>query len=183
MASKFIAVLILSAFASNANAEAEVQSIHTRIAGKACVRHVDDEISGASTLSCPGVAGFKLQVIEDDGRFSINVQSPNNRIFELNYWDVITRGFSSLGTHAEWRVRTAGGKGVPAALIVRVIRHEQAASGTPRSRHLLAVAQIRQNTSCVVATLSASTPDAWEQARTIADGFPPPCLTSILNRK
>lgn len=157
------------------------QAAVTSIVGKPCIAHVDDWTSGASTLTCPGIAGYKLQVIEDDERFSIPLESPDRRVFPLEYWEVVTRGFSTLGSSAEWRFRRVSGKIVPIALIVTVNAKDQSVPNAARSVQLLAVAQIRRDSACVVATLDASAPAAKRQARTIGDGDSRPCLTSAYN--
>ena len=180
MSARFIGIVLL-AVASTASAGDQVRSLHTPLAGKSCVPHVDDAISGANSLACSGVAGYKLQVIEDDERFSINVQSPDKNVHELDYWNIVTRAFSKLGAKAEWRVRTVAGKRVPVALIVRVIPAGQSASETRRAPPLLAVAQIRAQTVCVVATLDAANLTAASRARAIADGYARPCLGTVRN--
>lgn len=166
----------LLALAWTGPVQAEIRGIYTDIAGKRCARHIDDMTTGASTLNCPGVAGYRLHVSEDDGRFSITVLSPEKRSYDLNYWGVITRGFSTLGRSAEWRVRTGPGKLIPVGLIVPIYTSDQSAAGGSERMQYLAVAQIRTDTACVVAKVSARTRSANKEAREIADGAQLPCL-------
>lgn len=160
------------------HAQRDVDSLYTDIAGKACTRSLDDKSTGANTMMCPGVGGYSLHVMEDDERSSISVVAPDKRIFPLDYWEVVTHGFSSLGKKAEWRVTKVGGKTVPIALIVRVNAVDQSDLDHPRRTPLLAVAQIRKDTACVVTKLDAALPTASAQARKFADGEGQACLKS-----
>lgn len=157
---------------------AEVNGMYTDIVGKRCERHIDDQTTGASTLHCPGVAGYRLHVSEDDDRFSITVLAAEKRSYDLNLWEVITRGFFTLGQRVEWRVKTGSGKRIPVALIVPIYTSDQsAANGTP-PMHYLAVVHIRSDTACVVAKISGGTLLADKKAREIADGAALPCLAA-----
>jgi hypothetical protein len=73
----------------------------------------------------PGVAGFRLLVADDDARMSVSVVTPDKKEHALDYWNIITRSFSSLGDRAEWRVVKRKGMITPIALIVRVDSSEQ----------------------------------------------------------
>lgn len=171
----FFVTLVLS---GHAYAKKDVDSLYTDLDGKACTKYVDDESTGAHTIKCPGVGGYRLHVMEDDERSSVSVVTPDNRVFHLDYWDVVTRGFSSLGKKAEWRVTKVGGKTVPIALIVRVNAVDQSDLDHPRRVPLLAVAQIRRDVICVVTKLDAAHSTANLQARRFADGEARECLTS-----
>ena len=73
---------------------------------------------------------------------SISVVSPDNKAHALDYWNIITRSFSSLGEKAEWRVVKRKGKITPIALIVRVDSSEQQNLNSPKKTSYLAVAKI-----------------------------------------
>ncbi|GAB2876154.1 hypothetical protein GCM10027277_51940 [Pseudoduganella ginsengisoli] len=161
-------VTVFSSWDSAVAQESTISSAYTGIASKACVRRIDDAVTGARTSDCPGVHGFRLQVLEDDERSSVSVVTPDGRVLPLNYWDVVTRGFSTLGTRAEWRIAKAGGKAVPVALIVRVNAVDQSDPEHPKRVPLLAVARIARDAACVVRTVDARAPDANEQARQVA---------------
>lgn len=159
-----------------ASARTGVDSVYTSLEGKACRKSIDDRTTGAFTLTCPGPGKFALQVLDDDGRSSVNVVAPDRRVFALRYWDVVAQGFSSLGKTAQWRVSRVDGRMVPAALIVRVNATDQSDPEHPKRVALLAVAQIRENAACVVKTVAAGAAKANAQARAIADGPRLPCL-------
>lgn len=177
MSSIFALALGASAAAS---AGTGMQSVYTSLEGKSCKKVIDDKTTGAFTLHCPGSAGFALQVLDDDERSSVNLVGPDKKVYELNYWEVVTGGFSTLGKKAEWRLARIDGKMVPAALIVRVNSVDQSDLDHPKQVPLLAVAQIRKAEACVVKTIGAGAATANADARAIADGPALPCQKSIM---
>jgi hypothetical protein len=111
--------------------------------------------------------------MEGDVRMSIDVITPDGTAHELNYWSVITSGFSSLGPRAEWRMR--GGR--PIALIVRVNASENPENASQLTSYL-AVAKITPREICVTDRI-APAPNANEAARTAADSSAGrPCLSA-----
>lgn len=176
-------IAVFSTFGGAAAQEGAISSIYTDIGGKACAKHTDDATTGAHTLECPGIHGFRLRVLEDDERSSVSVIAPDGRVFPLNYWDVVTRGFSTLGTKAEWRVENADGKAVPVALIVRVNALDQGNLAHPKRVPLLAVARIAGDAACVVRTVDARARDANEQARKFAADGRMKCLPGASDAK
>lgn len=161
---------------SDAFAESNLTSVYTDISGRACKKTVNDKLTGASTSVCRGVGGFYLHALDDDERSSVSVVAPDKQVFPLEYWNVVTHGFSSLGARAEWRVTTTGGKRVPVALIVRVNAVDQSDPDRPKRTPLLAIAKIRSDTACVVGKIDALLPDARQRARTLADAEELACL-------
>lgn len=173
-------ILAVAFCASGAvSAASGVESVYTSLEGKACKKSIDDTTSGAFTLACPGAGKFTLQVLDDDGRSSVNVVTPDKKVRELEYWEVVAPGLSSLGTTAEWRVARVDGKIIPVALIVRINGLDQSDPEHPKRLPVLAVAQIRKSEACVVKTISAVAARANAEARAIADGLPLPCLASV----
>jgi hypothetical protein len=140
-----------------------INSVYTSLSAKDCRVMRVHEVTGASTSRCPGVAGHSLNVHDDDARMSIDVISPDGKAHELNYWGVITHGFSSLGPRAEWRMR--GGR--PLALIVRVNASEDP-NNPERTTSYLAVARITPAGTCVTDRIGP-VPDANTVARAAAD--------------
>jgi hypothetical protein len=150
-------------------------SIYTDISGSRCRTISVNRESGASVQSCPGVAGYKLEVEDDDARMSISVVAPGGKKSELSYWQVITPNFSSLGNKAEWRVTTTKGKTTPVALIVRVNANEDS-SNPQKVTSYLAVAKITAAKTCVTDKIGPSA-TANEEARRAADSAATrPCL-------
>jgi hypothetical protein len=168
-------VIALTAGGSAAGQQNYV-SIYTPMSGKTCVKHVDDKSTGAYTLDCPGALGFRLKILEDDERSSVSIVTPNKLVLPLNYWDVVTRGFSTLGTKAEWRIAKVDGKAAPVALIVRVNSLDQSDPEHPKRVPLLAVAKVSTNAACVTRAVDALSPYANKQARQFADDEHLACL-------
>lgn len=152
----------------------EISSVYTSLAEKDCrVVEVEEE-TGSSSSRCPGTAGYALNAHDGDARVSIDVVAPDGKVHELNYWGVITHGFSSPGPRAEWRMR--GGR--PIALIVRVNASEDP-ENAERTTSYLAVAKITPRETCVTDRIGPS-PTANEQARAAADrSAGRPCLTEV----
>lgn len=173
-----LATAAVLAAGGNAFAQRSLVSMYTDISGKACVKRIDAAMTGAYTMDCPGVHGFRLRVLDDDERASVSVVTPDKRVFPLNYWDVVTRGFSTLGAKAEWRIAVADGKAVPVALIVRVQALDQSDPERPRRVAFLAVAKISRDGACVTRAVEALAPGANEQARRFADDGHLACLPS-----
>lgn len=151
------------------------ESIYTNLASNKCRTTSVNKESGATTQVCPGVAGYKLQVEDDDNRMSVTVITPKGKKHPLSYWGVITSGFSSLGEKAEWRVTRRSGKIVPIALIVRVVANENPESPEKKTSYL-AVAKITTQSICVTDKISPSA-NMNEEARRAADASAnKPCL-------
>ena len=148
-------------------------SIYTQLNGAKC----KTTRSGQEYLiqSCPGVGGYKLSVSEDDARMSVAVVDPRGKEHPLDYWNVITSGFSHLGDKAEWRVKKQKGKIIPVALIVRVNASENPEDAGKKTSYL-AVAKITPQQTCVTDKIAPSA-TANEEARRAADASSSkPCL-------
>jgi hypothetical protein len=170
-----VSILALAA-SSQANIHKNVASKYTDLSPKSCKKQIDDKLTGAFSLLCPGVYGFNLRVLEDDGRGSINIVTADNRTYPLNYWDVVTRGFLTLGTKAEWRIRYVDGKPVPAALIVRIRTIDQSNPDHVKPVPLLVVSKIGKDAACVTHVIDGTSASANEQARLKADDLQTECL-------
>lgn len=152
-------------------------SLYTDISSKSCTKHIDDQATQAYTLNCPGVHGFRLQVHEDDERSSISLVTPDKRVIPLNYWDVVTRGFSTLGDRVEWRIAKVGGQATPVGIIVRVNTLDLSHPERPKRVPLLAVAKISRDATCVTRVVNAREPDANKEARRLSNNQHLACLS------
>lgn len=151
-----------------------IRSQYTPLAPEQCRLLETHPETGATVHRCPGVAGYSLLVADDDARMSITVVAPNGTRRPLDYWSVVTRGFSSLGPRAEWRMRGTG-RGAPIALIVRVNASEDPERPS-RVTSYLAVSSISPRRVCVTHRIPPSA-TANEQARRAADrSASAPCL-------
>ncbi len=147
------------------------ESVYTDIAPARCKTIETHEESAGSVQKCAGVAGYELLVEDDDSRQSVTVVSPDGKKHPLNYWQVITNGFSSLGEKAEWRVEKKGGKLRPYALIVRVNASENPEKPEEKTSYL-AVSKLTAGEVCVTDKVKTN-----EEARQAADASADkPCL-------
>jgi hypothetical protein len=127
---------------------------------------------------CPGVAGYKLHVLDDDSRQSITVIDPTGKEHRLNFWHIVTLNFSSLGNSAEWRIARKQGKMIPGALIVRVNASEDAENPN-RITSYLVVSKVTAESICVTHKIRSRT-GANREARRAADSAQSaPCLKEI----
>lgn len=148
-----------------------VESIYTDIAPARCKTIEMHEEDAGSVQKCAGVAGYALLVEDGDSRQSVTVVSPDGKKHPLNYWQVVTNGFSSLGEKAEWRVEKKGSRVRPYALIVRVNASEKPEQPEQQTSYL-AVAKITSAEVCVTAKVKTN-----EEARAAADASAgKPCL-------
>jgi hypothetical protein len=129
---------------------AQVKSIYTGTSVKDCKAAKESSEDGY-VGNCPGVGGYKLQLLEGDLRQTINVVSPNKKKFELNLWTVVSGGFSSVGSKVEWRMNGA----VPTAIIVRYTVSENPDDSTKLTSYLL-VSKISKTSACVVEVIKPS---------------------------
>ncbi|MBV8858246.1 MAG: hypothetical protein JOZ96_19230 [Acidobacteria bacterium] len=139
------------------------ESVYTDIAPAHCKTVETREEGAGSVQKCAGVGGYTLLVEDNDSRQSVTVVGPDGKEHPLNYSQVITTGFSSLGEKAEWRVEKKGGKVHPYALIVRVNASENPEKPEQKSSYL-AVAKITDAAVCVTDKVKTN-----EEARQAAD--------------
>lgn len=129
----FILTFSVTLFAQN-------KSVYTPISNEKCETKKTSPVSGY--LTCPGAGGYNLQVLDDDARMSINLLTPNQKEFELDFWGHF-RNFSYVGEQAEWRMK---GKN-PVALIIRYNVSDRG-DGDKKTSYLM-VAKIAKNAVCV----------------------------------
>ena len=113
---KTAALLALLLFVSVCPVDAQIKSVYSALSDKACkeLERTEDE-GGSYRGLCPGVAGYKLELIEGDLRQTITVVDPKGKKHPLQFWN-LTGAFTAVGETAEWRMN--GKK--PIALIVRL---------------------------------------------------------------
>ena len=99
-----IFLFLLFATAESVKAQAKLESIYSDLSESKCRTIAFDKESSSSTQVCPGIAGYKLLILDDDARQSITVVTPGGKKHPLDLWEVITGAFSNVGTQAEWRV-------------------------------------------------------------------------------
>ena len=146
----------------------KVESLYTSLAAKNCktVEQTDDE-GGSYRGQCPGVGGYRLELLEGDLRQSINIVAPNSKKYELNLWSVVSGGFSSVGEKAEWRVTRNGRTVTPNALILRFNASENPEDSSKITSYLTVV-KITKTEACVTDIVKPAA-DQNAKARELAD--------------
>jgi hypothetical protein len=169
---RFLAITLTTVFALGLTASADsLTSVYSSLYKCRLVTTGHDY----STRACLGVGGYNLRLEYDDARESITVVSPNGRKHPLNFWSVISTGFSSVGQKAEWRVTKRNGKIVPVALIVRFDASENPEDSSKVTSYL-AVTKITPQKICVTDKIPPGA-TANEDARRAADASADkPCL-------
>lgn len=162
----FAWILLLASVVLGA-AQAANESIYTETDSKYCKSLEFNEEGAYSRQQCPGIAGYKLQVIEGDLRQTIDVITPAGKKFALDFQGNVSGGFSSLGPKAEWRVQRSGKKITPKALIVRFNVSEDPEDSSKITSYLV-VTKITPRQICVTDVVSPA-PDANKQAQKLAD--------------
>jgi|SRR5215813_8665722 len=151
-----------------------IGSVHTDISSRECKLLKADKKLGSSTQDCPGPAGYRLIVEDDDSRMSATVVAPNGEKHPLDYPRTVTPHFSNLGGKIEWRVMRREGKVLPAGVIIRVNANEN--PETSKVTSYLAVAKITSREICVTDKIKPG-PAANVEARHAADiSASKPCL-------
>lgn len=170
-----VAAVLSLGWARPPGEQATIRSEYTPLVAERCRLVRTDEETGGTTHRCPGVRGYTLEVYDDDARMSISVLAPGGAKHDLDYWQVITHGFSSLGQVAEWRMQTEAGRTRPIALIVRVNASEDP-EYSERITSYLAVARITSRRICVTDRIAPGA-DQNVRARQAADrSAARPCL-------
>ena len=145
--------------------QAPVSSARTDLSGSACATIKSSVEEDWATFSCPAPEGYGLQVDGDDGRYTVTLIDPDGTEHPQDYWWVVTRGFSSLGAQAEWRLED----GRPTALIVPVLAEENTSDGSTREVPYLVVSKVTADETCVIDRVGPG-PDQRARARAAADG-------------
>lgn len=170
--------LLLFTTAESILAQTKLQSVYSDLSPSSCKTIEIDKETGSTTQNCPGIGGYRLLVLDDDARQSITVVAPGGKQHPLEFWQVVTYAFSSLGSKVEWRVVGSGRKVTPVALIVRVNASEDSANPR-RLTSYLAVVKVTPEQICVTHKIPPGA-KANESARQAADSAATtPCLKEI----
>ncbi|HTH37893.1 MAG TPA: hypothetical protein VL572_08000 [Pyrinomonadaceae bacterium] len=166
---RFAAIFLFIASVS-LTVRAQITSVYTDLTNKKCrtLKTFPDE-GGSYLGECPGVSGYKLQLLEGDLRQSINVIDPKRKKTELNLWNV-SGGFSSLGEQAEWRMKGR----TPVALIVR-FNVSEVPEDSSRITSYLVVIKITKDAICVTEALKPTRSHNYEARRAADKSALRPC--------
>jgi hypothetical protein len=150
-------------------------SVYTSLSGCKMVKTGKGQGEDWSVMACRGFAGYSLQLEYGDARESITVFTPNKKKHQLELWQVISSGFSSVGKKAEWRVTTKNGKQVPHALIVRFEASENPEDSSKITSYLV-VAKITPQNICAVEKIAPGATQNEEARRAADASADKPCL-------
>lgn len=160
-------------------AAAADESLYTLIDETHCKVVSQDEETGDVTRRCPGVADYKLLVIESDDRASITLITPAGREVPLDFWSVVTPTFSSLGPTVEWRTKRRNGKSDVVGLIVRVNTFNQSDVTRPQPYSVLVTVRVTSHHGCVTSIVPADHAASKAQARNALAAGRADCLPQI----
>ncbi len=155
------------------------ESVYTDLAEKTC-KTIESKEKGDLWYrgECVGIADYKLEVLDEDARMTLNVISPNGKKSELELWTNVSSAFSSLGEKAEWRVIREGKSIKPMALIVRFEISEPDHPTKPGNKSNLVVIKIAADSACLTDVIKPSK-NQNITARKLADkASKKPCLAT-----
>lgn len=130
---------------------------------------------GSTREVCEGPAGFRLAVLSDDARATVNVMVPGGGEHPLDLWTVVSGDFSELGRMAEWRVDVRDGRLRPRALILPYAVYQDP-EAPDRATSYRVVARITEAGACVTHRIGPGD-EQGRKAREAADrAANRPCL-------
>ncbi len=143
---------------------------YTRLDPRSCKTVRFDREGDFSEQICPGVAGYRLLVVDSDSRMSITVIAPNGAHHPLKFWDTVTPHFSALGSRAEWRTK----EGVLRLLIVPLAVNDDPET-TVSTRYWIVV-RLAGKQACVVQKIRVGLESPGEARRRADLAVGLPCL-------
>ena len=133
---------------------------------KTCrVVEANPEEAAYRKLSCDGLGGFALRVIDADDRQNLFVVAPDGTSTSLRLSEIGGGGFSRLGDTIEWRGRMQEGRFRPDAMVLRYFVVE--AEGEGETSVLLPVS-LASGSPCVTARVAPG-PGQSDRARALVD--------------
>lgn len=159
---------------------AALSTEYTPTKGRACVTISNNHETGDTVKRCPGAAGFSVLVLNSDDRASISLIAPDGKVtLPLDFWDIVTPSFSTLGPKVEWQLESIQGKKRPVSIIVRVHTVDQTDVEAPRPLSYFVVAAIAKDSACVIGKIPAAQVAANESARALAKARGSNCMPRI----
>ncbi len=143
----FLFALVFSCVGQAANNK--IETVYTDLTVEKCKTiESSDEGTGSYRGVCPGIGGYKLELLEGDIRQSINVIAPNGNKSELEFWTNVSGAFSAVGEKAEWRVIKTGENVNPLALIIRYNTNEDPENPEKLTSRLIVI-KIINDRACI----------------------------------
>ncbi len=152
----------------NIGAAAQNKSVYTSLSDKVCKTVESNPNEGGDYRGiCPGISGYRLELLEGDLRQSINILAPRKKTYELSLWTNVSSAFSAVGDKAEWRTSGAGKNAKPTAIIFRYNVSDNPEKPEKTTSYLVVV-KIAKDSACVTDVVEPSA-DANAEARKLAD--------------
>lgn len=170
---------LVAAAAAVGAVPAHTTTLTTSLHGKSCKIVAFDRETGAATRECRGVHGYTLMVHDEDGRTSVDIVPRGGRALPLNFWDVVSGGYSTVGRKAQWHLVRRNGKMVPVGLVVMVNANEAVAPDRYQRKTLAAVTRIGDGSACVVYRIDAASEAAARRIRAAATNPRAACLGAV----
>lgn len=162
---KQVLLSIGALFSLCASAGSDIKSTYTSTRANECIalepESEEEEGGGSYRGECPGVGGYKLQLLDGDDRQTLNLVTPSKKVIELDFWSYYT-GFSQVGETVEWREC----KDAPIALIARYNVSDP--KDEKKQNSYLMVVKIEKSKACVIDIVAPSAKQN-EEARKLAD--------------
>ena len=149
---------------------AQATSRYTGLNDKVCRELKSTDEEGTSYEGeCPGIAGYKLRLLEGYLRQSIDIVTPAKKTHQLQFWN-ISNAFSYIGPKVEWRLRGR----TPIALIARFNASENPEDSSKVTSYLV-VAKITKSEICVTDVVKPSRTQNLEARKAADDSAERPC--------
>lgn len=152
---------------------------YTPTKGKTCVTVSTQRETGDTVKRCPGIAGYSLLIIDSDDRASISIVTDKKTTLPLDFWEIVTPTFSTLGPQVAWKLESIRGRSKPVAMVVRVNTVDQADVAAPRPISFIVVARIGIDTACVIGKIPAERANAEQAAQALVNARDQECLPQI----
>jgi hypothetical protein len=163
-------VLLMLLLAVTTVSDAQIKSVYTSVGEKPCKTLRTEPEEGAEYEGeCPGIAGYKLRLLEGDLR---HVVTPAKKTFQLAFWN-ISSAFSYVGERIEWRMK---GK-TPIALIARFNASEDPEKPEKKTSYLI-VSKITKDEVCVTDVIKPSQSQNTAARKAADSAASRPCRTT-----
>lgn len=158
------AALLFAVALAFSNASPAADSRYTDLGESHCVV-LDYSAELASSVSeCPGLAGYRVLLVDSDGRQSLRLVDAGGTEHDFRFASTVATGFSVVGAKLEWRYGATASGIEPYAAIVRL--NAQVSEG--RTRSYLVVMRLRDGPVCVIDSVAPGQAQN-QKARDIAD--------------
>jgi hypothetical protein len=161
-----IGLLVIPASPGASDSSDAVASEYTKLSSPPCKTTGVQFEGGNSEQACPGIHGYRLLLLDSDGRMSVTIVTPDGARHPLDFWNTVTPNFSTIKGQAEWRVRKQNNQKTPVGIIVPLeVREDPESNGVTS---YLVVAKLDRKSICVVRKVRAGV-NTLAEARRVAD--------------